>query len=84
MEERIGAIMKNDIWELTNLPKGHKTIGVKWAYKTKTNQDGKVKKYKVRLVAKYYKHSYGIDYDEVYGPIARVDHKSYYNNCNPK
>ncbi|GAA0152653.1 hypothetical protein LIER_37533 [Lithospermum erythrorhizon] len=73
MNEEIDAIKKNDTWELTNLPEGHKAIGIKWVYKTKTNQDGKVKKYKARLVAKSYKQRYKIDYDEVFAPVARVD-----------
>ncbi|XP_074323433.1 uncharacterized protein LOC141660352 [Apium graveolens] len=34
MDEEIGAIKKNDTWELTDLPKGHKAINVKWVYKT--------------------------------------------------
>ncbi|CAM8989823.1 unnamed protein product [Rhodiola kirilowii] len=40
MDEENGAIKKNDTWELTDLPEGHKAIDVKWVYKTKTNQDG--------------------------------------------
>ena len=73
MDEEISSIKKNDTWELTSLPKGHKPIGVKWVYKTKTNQKGKVEKYKARLVAKGYKQRHGIDYDEVFAPVARVD-----------
>ena len=73
MDEEIGAIKKNDTWELTSLPEGHKTIGVKWVYKTETNQEGKVEKHKARLVAKGYKQRHGIDYDEVFAPVARVD-----------
>ncbi|CAM8953275.1 unnamed protein product [Rhodiola kirilowii] len=73
MDEEIGAIKKNYTWELTDLPEGHKAIGVKWVYKTKTNQDGEVEKYKARLVSKAYKQRYGIDYDEVFAPVARVD-----------
>lgn len=73
MDEEIGVIKKNDIYELTGLSKGHKKIGVKWVYKTKMNQDGEVEKNKVRLVAKYYKQRYDIDYKEVFSPVARVD-----------
>lgn len=55
MDEKNGAVKKNDSWELTELPERHKTIGGKWVYKTKTNQDCIVEKYKTRLVEKGYK-----------------------------
>lgn len=73
MDEKIEAIEKNNTWELTNLPKGHKSIGVKWVYKTKLNADGKLDKYKARLVVKGYKQEYEIDYKEVFVPVARLD-----------
>lgn len=49
-DEEIAAIVTNNTWELTELPKGHKIISVKWIYKTKLNENGKVDKYKTRLV----------------------------------
>ncbi|GKV24493.1 hypothetical protein SLEP1_g34100 [Rubroshorea leprosula] len=52
MAEEIGSIERNQTWELTDLPKGHKTIGVKWIYKTKLKENGAVDKYKAHLVAK--------------------------------
>lgn len=58
--------------ELTNLPKGHKSIGVKLVYKTKFNADGKMDKYKARLVIKGYKQEYVIGYKEVFAPVARL------------
>lgn len=51
MDAEIKAIEKNDTWELSVLPQGKKTIGVKWVYKTKLNEKGEVDKYKARLVA---------------------------------
>ena len=38
MDREISAIEKNDTWELTDLPKGAKKIGVKWVFKTKLNE----------------------------------------------
>ncbi|KAH9670910.1 hypothetical protein KPL70_017154 [Citrus sinensis] len=64
MDKEIKAIVKNDTWELTTLPKGHKVIGVKWVYKTKRNVKGEIKRHKVRLVAKGYSQKAGIDCDE--------------------
>ena len=55
MDDEIDAIERNGTWELSDLPKGQKTIGVKWVYKTKLKEDGEIDKYKARLVAKGYK-----------------------------
>ena len=55
MEEEIEAIEKNETWKLVSLPKGKHVIGVKWAYKTKSNIEGKIGRHKARLVVKGYK-----------------------------
>ncbi|KAL3519516.1 hypothetical protein ACH5RR_017665 [Cinchona calisaya] len=73
MKEEIVAIVRNNTGELTDLPKGHKTIGVKWIYKTKLNENSKADRYKARLVAKGYKQEFGVDYREVFTPVVRVD-----------
>ncbi|XP_073121134.1 uncharacterized mitochondrial protein AtMg00820-like [Henckelia pumila] len=73
MDAEIAAIEKNNTWELTDLPKGQKTIGVKWVYKKKLKENGEVDKFKARLVAKGYKQEFGVDYKEVFAPVARHD-----------
>ncbi|KAM1556843.1 hypothetical protein PS2_040150 [Malus domestica] len=73
MDQEIRAIEKNSTWELVELPPGGKTIGVKWIFKTKLNENGEVEKHKARLVAKGYCQQYGIDYAEVFAPVARLD-----------
>ena len=55
MDDEIDAIERNGTWELSDLPKRQKTIGVKWVYKAKLKKDGEIDKYKERLVAKGYK-----------------------------
>nr|DAD39485.1 TPA_asm: hypothetical protein HUJ06_013808 [Nelumbo nucifera] len=73
MDSEIKSIEKNDTWVLTDLPAGAKKIGVKWIYKTKLNEHGNVDKYKARLVAKGYTQQHGVDYTEVFAPMARMD-----------
>jgi len=73
MDAEIEAIERNDTWQLCDLPKGNKTISVKWVFKTKLKENGEVDKYKARLVAKGYKQEYGVDYTEIFAPVARHD-----------
>jgi hypothetical protein len=73
MDEEIKVIKMNDTWELASLPKGHKAIGVKWVYKAKKYSKGEVEGYKARLVAKGYSQRAGIDYDEEFAPVARLE-----------
>ncbi|KAL2251279.1 UNVERIFIED_CONTAM: Retrovirus-related Pol polyprotein from transposon TNT 1-94 [Sesamum indicum] len=73
MDEEIKAITKNDSWELVPLSKDKNAIGVKWVYKIKRNEKGEIEKYKARLVAKGYKQKTGIDYDEIFASVARLE-----------
>ncbi|CAL9016687.1 unnamed protein product [Prunus brigantina] len=73
MDLEIEAIVRNKTWELADLPVGAKKIGVKWVYKTKLNENGEVDKCKAQLVAKGYAQEHGIDYNEVFAPVARWD-----------
>jgi hypothetical protein len=73
MREEMKAIEDNDTWELTSLPVGHRAIGLKWVYKVKRNEAGDVVRHKARLVAKGYVQRTGIDFDEVFAPVARLE-----------
>ncbi|KAK2353501.1 putative mitochondrial protein [Trifolium repens] len=71
MIDELKSIEKNKTWDLCELPSDKKAIGVKWVYKVKQNPEGKVIKYKARLVAKGFLQKQGLDYDEVFSPVAR-------------
>nr|GEX39448.1 zinc finger, CCHC-type [Tanacetum cinerariifolium] len=72
MEIELDSINKNNTWTLTTLPINQKAIGLKWVYKAKMDAKGKIIKYKARLVAKGYVQEQGIDFDEVFTPVARI------------
>nr|GFA23930.1 zinc finger, CCHC-type [Tanacetum cinerariifolium] len=73
MEIELESIKKNNTWTLTTLPPEQKAIGLKWVYKTKRDAEGKIIKYKARLVAKGYVQEQGIDIDEVFATVARIE-----------
>lgn len=73
MAEEIESIERNKTWELVVLPQNKNPISVKWVYKTKLNPDGTISKHKARLVARGFLQEQGIDYKEVFAPVARFE-----------
>lgn len=71
MKEELKTIEENETWELTSLPAGRKAIGSKWVFKTKYDSDNNAVRRKARLVAQGYSQKFGVDYDEVFAPVAR-------------
>ncbi|KAL8090283.1 hypothetical protein AgCh_039668 [Apium graveolens] len=73
MESEMNSIEKNNTWKLTELPFDRKVIGLKWIYKLKRDASGNIVKYKARLVAKGYVQKQGVDFDELFFPVRRVE-----------
>eukprot|EP00253_Pinus_taeda_P030257 PITA_30257 len=68
----MASLDKNEAWDLVELQAGSKPISKKWVLKKKTNVEGKVEKYKGRLVAKGYSQVPGIDFGDIFSPLAKV------------
>jgi hypothetical protein len=73
MKEELRSIVDNNTWQLTALPGGHRAIGLKWVFKAKKNPAGEIVKHKARLVAKGYAQRQGVDFEEVFAPVARME-----------
>lgn len=71
MQEELQSIEDNQTWLAVDLPPGRNTIGSKWTYKLKCDSDGNIARYKARIVAQGFSQKYGVDYDEVFAPVAR-------------
>ncbi|KAJ0532731.1 putative RNA-directed DNA polymerase [Helianthus annuus] len=73
MKEELASIKRNNTWTLAHLPTGHKAIGLRWVFKLKKDAQGNVIKHKARLVAKGYVQQKGIDFEDAFAPVARLE-----------
>jgi hypothetical protein len=73
MQSEMDAVEKNCIWELADLPRGQSAITLKWVFKLKRDEDGAIVKHKARLVARGFVHREGIDFDNTFAPVARME-----------
>jgi hypothetical protein len=73
MDEELNQIEKNDTWELVPRPKNKNVIDTKWVFRKKLNEDGHVTRNKSRLVCKGYAYIEGIDFEETFAPVARME-----------
>nr|GEX99201.1 hypothetical protein [Tanacetum cinerariifolium] len=64
---------KRKVWVLVDLPYGKRAIGTKWVYRNKRSERGIVVKNKARLIAQGHTQEEGIDYEEVFASVARIE-----------
>ncbi|GJT67484.1 retrovirus-related pol polyprotein from transposon TNT 1-94 [Tanacetum coccineum] len=73
MQEELNQFVANDVWELVPLPINQSVIGIKWVFRNKLDENNIVSRNKARLVAQGYNQQEGIDYDETYALVARLE-----------
>lgn len=73
MQEELLQFQCNDVWELVSRPSDKNIVGTKWIFKNKSDDFGVVTRNKARLVAQGYKQVEGIDFDETFAPVARLE-----------
>ncbi|KAL6347365.1 hypothetical protein AAG906_017104 [Vitis piasezkii] len=67
------ALEKNETEDMVELPKGKKIVGCKWIFTIKYKVDETIERYKARLVAKGFTQTYGIDYQEIFARVEKMN-----------
>ena len=70
MKEEMDSLIHNQTWDLVRFPAGKTTLQNKWVYRFKEEDEGK-QRYKARLVVKGFTQNKGIDFDEIFSPVAK-------------
>jgi Reverse transcriptase (RNA-dependent DNA polymerase) len=70
MDKEIKSMYDNKVWDIVPLPKGVKSIGCKWIFKTKNDSEGNVERYKARLVAKRFTQKESIDFTKTFSSVS--------------
>ncbi|WVZ52064.1 hypothetical protein U9M48_003157 [Paspalum notatum var. saurae] len=73
MHEELENFERNHVWDLVEPPPSCLPIGTKWVFKNKQGEDGMVVRNKARLVAQGFYQKEGIDYEETFAPVARLE-----------
>jgi hypothetical protein len=74
MQEELNQFKRNEVWDLVARPGGVNVIGKKWIYKNKSDEKGIITRNKARLVAQGYTQVEGLDYDETFALVARLEY----------
>ena len=73
MDEEIAALSDRGTWELVTRPAGATVVTCRWVYTVKYRVDDTIDRYKAKLVARSFTHTYGVDYAETFSPVARLN-----------
>jgi len=73
MQEELNQFKRSEVWDLVPRPEGINVIGTKWIYKYKSDENGTVTRNKAKLVAQGYTQIEGLDFDETFAPVARLE-----------
>ena len=73
MQEELNQFERNNVWELVEKPENYPVIGTKLVFRNMLDENGIVIRNKARLVGKGYNQEQGIDYEETYAPVARLE-----------
>ncbi|KAL8120307.1 hypothetical protein AgCh_017465 [Apium graveolens] len=73
IQEELNEFERNKVWTPVPRPKKRSVVGTRWVFRNKTDRDGIITRNKARLVAKGYSQQVGIDYDEIFAPVARLE-----------
>ena len=76
MDEEYDSLQNNETCNIVSLPSGGNIVWCNWIYKTKITSDGPTTKYKAQLVTKGYFHVYGLEYDDTFTHVSRMDYIS--------
>jgi hypothetical protein len=72
MQEELNNFTRNEVWHLVPRP-NQNVVRTKWVFRNKQDEHGVVTRNKARLVAKGYSQVEGLDFDETYAPVARLE-----------
>ena len=72
MDCELATLESAQTWEVVPRPSGTNVVGSKWVFRIKRNSEGKVQKYKARLIARSFTQVFGQDYYDTFSPVARL------------
>jgi hypothetical protein len=73
VEAELKSLQDHGTWKVVPRPEGKRIVSCKWVWRIKTKPDGSVERYKARLVARGFTQTRGVDYNETFAPVTRLD-----------